>query len=67
LKLFACRAEIVWDNWPKDTKLKSELVFIGQDLDEKKLITELEACIDPEPDQALPKNIELKLPKKADL
>lgn len=66
-QLVGVRAEIVWDNWPKDTKLKSELVFIGQDLDEKKLITELEACIDPEPDQALPKNIELKLPKKADL
>lgn len=66
-QLVGVRAEIVWDNWPKGAEPKTELVFIGQNVDEKKIIAELEACIDPEPDTPLPGNMELKLPKKADL
>ena len=64
-QLVGVRPEIVWENW--DDKPLTELVFIGQDIDEKLLEKELKACIDPEPDKKLEGNIELKLPKKAEL
>jgi hypothetical protein len=60
------RPEIVWENWHSDPA-QTQLVFIGQDLDEKKIKAQLEACIDPTPDQPLEGGIELKLPEKADL
>ncbi len=64
-QLVGVRPEIVWENW--DEKPETQLVFIGQDIDEKLLKKELEACIDTEPDKPLEGNIELKLPKKAEL
>lgn len=64
-QLVGVRPEIVWENW--DTKPMSEIVFIGQDIDEQQLKRDIEACIDPTPDEPLEANIELKLPKKADL
>ena len=64
-QLVGVRPEIVWENW--DDKPLTELVFIGQDIDEKLLEKELKACIDVEPDKKLEGNIELKLPKKAEL
>lgn len=64
-QLVGVRPEIVWEDW--DMSPATELVFIGQNIDQKKLVQALEACIDPEPDQALEEGIELKLPKKADL
>jgi G3E family GTPase len=64
-QLVGVRPELVWENW--DTKPLSEIVFIGQDIDEKKLKIEIKACIDTTPDAPLSGNIELKLPKKADL
>ena len=64
-QLVGVRPEIVWENW--DDKPLTELVFIGQDIDEKLLEKELKACIDSEPDKKLEGNIELKLPKKAEL
>ncbi len=64
-QLVGVRPEIVWENW--DVKPETELVFIGQDIDESLLKKELKACIDPSPDEPLEGNIELKLPKKADL
>lgn len=64
-QLVGVRPEIVWENW--DTKPCSEIVFIGQDIDDKKIKNLLEGCIDPKPDEPLEGNIELKLPKKADL
>jgi G3E family GTPase len=64
-QLVGVRPEIVWENW--DDKPLTELVFIGQDIDEKLLEKELKACIDEEPDKKLEGNIELKLPKKAEL
>lgn len=64
-QLVGVRPELVWENW--DSKPITQIVFIGQDIDEDKIQKELEACIDPAPDQPLEGNIELKLPKKADL
>jgi G3E family GTPase len=64
-QLVGVRPEIVWENW--DEKPQTELVFIGQDIDEELLKKELDACIDTEPDKPLEGNIELKLPKKAEL
>lgn len=64
-QLVGVRPEIVWENW--DDKPLTELVFIGQDIDEELLEKELKACIDTEPDKKLEGNIELKLPKKAEL
>lgn len=64
-QLVGVRPEIVWEDW--DIKPETNLVFIGQDIDEKLLKSELEACIDPTPDEKLEGDIELKLPKKADL
>jgi len=64
--LVGVRPEIVWDNWHEDTP-ETQLVFIGNDLDKKKLKSDLDACIDPTPDSELENGIELQLPKKADL
>lgn len=64
-QLVGVRPEIVWENW--DVKPLTEIVFIGQDIDQNKLQGDIEACIDPSPDEPLEGNIELKLPKKADL
>lgn len=64
-QLVGVRPEIVWENW--DESPVTSLVFIGQNIDSKLLKIELEACVDPEPDEQLEGNIELKLPKKADL
>lgn len=64
-QLVGVRPEIVWENW--DTKPLTEIVFIGQDIDDKQLQKELEQCVDLTPDEPLDGNIELKLPKKADL
>lgn len=64
-QLVGVRPEIVWENW--DIKPITEIVFIGQDIDDKKLRSNLKACIDPKPDKTLDGNIELRLPKKADL
>lgn len=66
-QLVGVRPELVWDNWGKDEKPRTRLVFIGQNIDEKMIRAELEACIDPEPDKKLEGDIELRLPKKADL
>lgn len=64
-QLVGVRPEIVWENW--NDKPITELVFIGQDIDKKFLEKELKNCIDLEPDKQLEGNIELKLPKKAEL
>ena len=64
-QLVGVRPEIVWENWNESPA--TSLVFIGQKIDSKLLKKELEACIDPKPDEQLDDNIELKLPKKADL
>lgn len=64
-QLVGVRPEIVWENW--DIKPITELVFIGQDIDPESIKKELMACIDKDPDSPLEGNIELKLPKKADL
>jgi G3E family GTPase len=64
-QLVGVRPEIVWENW--DIKPETNLVFIGQDIDDKLIKIELDACVDTEPDSPLDSNIELKLPKKSDL
>ena len=64
-QLVGVRPELVWENW--DQKPLTEIVFIGQDIDKSLIKKELEACIDESPDKQLESNIELKLPKKADL
>lgn len=64
-QLVGVRPEIVWENWSESPE--TNLVFIGQKIDTKLLKNELEACIDPKPDEQLDSNIELKLPKKAEL
>jgi G3E family GTPase len=64
-QLVGVRPELVWENW--DQKPLTEIVFIGQDIDKSLIKKELEACIDDSPDKQLEGNIELKLPKKADL
>ncbi len=66
-QLVGVRPELVWDNWSKDEKPQTRLVFIGQDIDEKTITTALKACVDPQPNKPLDGNIELRLPKKADL
>lgn len=63
-QLVGVRPEIVWENW--DIKPVSQMVFIGQNIDKKRLVNELEACIDPDPNSQLDDGIELKLPQKAD-
>lgn len=65
-QLVGVRAEIVWDNW-KNQQPKTDLVFIGQDLDKKQLQKDLDDCIDLTPQKPLADGIELKLPPKADL
>lgn len=64
-QLVGVRPEIVWENW--DESPETNLVFIGQKIDLALLKKELEGCIDPDPDEQLEGNIELKLPKKAEL
>ncbi len=64
-QLVGVRPELVWENW--DQKPLTEIVFIGQDIDKSLIKKELVACIDDTPDKQLEGNIELKLPKKADL
>ena len=64
-QLVGVRPELVWENW--DSKPLTELVFIGQDIDKKQLKKQLDECIDDTPDLPLEGNIELKLPKKAEL
>lgn len=64
-QLVGVRPEIVWENW--DESPQTNLVFIGQNIDSNLLKKELEACIDLKPDEQLENNIELKLPKKAEL
>jgi G3E family GTPase len=64
-QLVGVRPEIVWENW--DIKPETNLVFIGQNIDDKLIKIELDACVDTEPDSPLDSNIELKLPKKSDL
>ncbi|MBI2797847.1 GTP-binding protein [Candidatus Saccharibacteria bacterium] len=66
-QLVGVRPELVWENWLKTEQPKTRLVFIGQDVNEKKIRADLEACIDPEPSKKLEGDIELRLPKKADL
>ncbi len=63
--LVGVRAEITWDNW-KNQAPKTELVFIGQDIDSKKLKDDLIACIDRNPDEPMQDGMELRLPKKSD-
>ncbi len=65
-QLVGARPEIVWENW-KQTKPETKLVFIGRDIDEAKIKTDLSNCIDPDPNGPLPDGIELQLPKKAEL
>lgn len=65
-QLVGARPEIVWENW-KQTKPQTQLVFIGRDIDQKVIVSELENCIDPDPQGSLPDGIELQLPKKAEL
>lgn len=62
--LVGVRPEIVWENWHGVTP-KSEIVFIGTNIDTKTLEAHLKACVDPSPDSPLPPGIELRLPKKA--
>ncbi len=64
-QLVGVRPELVWENWNEVPE--TSIVFIGQDIDSKSIQKNLKACIDPHPDQPLEGNIELKLPKKADL
>ena len=65
-QLVGVRPEIVWENWHSDPA-QTQLVFIGQDIDKKQLKKQLDECIDDTPDLPLEGNIELKLPKKAEL
>ena len=65
-QLVGVRPEIVWENWHGDTP-QTQLVFIGQGIDEGQIKADLQACVDPEPSQPLDEGIELKLPEKADL
>ena len=65
-QLVGTRPEIVWENW-RATKPETKLVFIGRDVDTKKLKKSLEACVDTDPTGQLPNGIELQLPKKAEL
>lgn len=65
-QLVGVRPEIVWENWHGDTP-QTQLVFIGQGIDEEHIKADLHDCIDPEPNQPLEDGIELKLPEKADL
>ena len=65
-QLVGVRPEIVWENWHSDPS-QTQLVFIGQDIDKKQLKKQLDECIDDTPDLPLEGNIELKLPKKAEL
>lgn len=65
-QLVGVRPEIVWENWHDDTP-QTQLVFIGQGVNEKQIKADLEDCVDPEPNKPLEDGIELKLPQKADL
>ncbi len=65
-QLVGARPEIVWENW-KNITPETKLVFIGRDIDEAKIISELEQCIDKDPEGSLPEGIELQLPQKAEL
>ncbi|MCC7543305.1 GTP-binding protein [bacterium] len=62
-QLVGTRSELYWDNWNKEGKPGTRIVFIGSDFDKKQLETDLRACIDPEPDAPL-EGIELRLPQK---
>lgn len=62
--LVGSRAELKWDNWRGDTP-KTELVFIGQDFDEAKIKTTLQACVDEKPTEKLA-GMEVHLPRKVD-
>lgn len=63
--LVGVRAEITWDNW-KNQAPTTEIVFIGQDIDSKKLKADLQDCIDDQPNEPMQNGMELKLPKKSD-
>ncbi|MBA3678666.1 GTP-binding protein [Candidatus Saccharibacteria bacterium] len=65
-QLVGVRPELVWDNW-RSTTPETKLVFIGQDIDQKAIVAELDKCVDTKPSEPLPGDIELQLPKKADL
>ncbi|MFO0862641.1 MAG: GTP-binding protein [Candidatus Saccharibacteria bacterium] len=64
-QLVGARPEIVWENW-KNVRPETKLVFIGRDIDEAKISSELKKCIDSDPDGSLPEGIELQLPQKAE-
>lgn len=63
-QLVGSRAQLEWDHWSGETP-RTELVFIGRDADEQAVLAALEACIDPEPNEAAPAGYEIRLPKKA--
>ena len=62
-QLVGTRSELYWDNWTKDEKHLTRMVFIGTDFDEKKLESDFRACVDPEPESEL-EDIDLRLPQK---
>jgi len=62
-QLVGSRADISWDNWSNQVP-KTQLVFIGQELDKKQLTEDLVDCVDPSPEKELGHGIELRLPKK---
>lgn len=62
-QLVGTRSELYWDNWTKDEKHLTRMVFIGTDFDEQKLESDFRDCVDPEPESEL-QGIDLRLPQK---
>ncbi|MFO0955021.1 MAG: GTP-binding protein [Candidatus Saccharibacteria bacterium] len=62
-QLVGTRSELYWDNWTKDEKHLTRMVFIGTDFDVKKLESDFRNCVDPEPESEL-EGIDLRLPQK---
>ncbi len=60
-QLVGKRAELSWADWG-EARPKTELVFIGKDLDTTALTKALQACIDPSPSQLDPSR-QVVLPK----
>lgn len=63
LQVVGTRAEISYDNWHDQTPT-TELVFIGQNMPQKQILSALKACIDEAPDTDMGE-ISVRLPQKS--
>ena len=63
-QLVGTRTELTWSKWAFEEIHETALVFIGQNVDQAQVLTDLEYCIDPDPNGEIPPYSDLMLKSK---